>query len=94
VLLVWPMVALVLVLFGATFATSGRPAQRPRNTGDRLMVVIAPDDGGATVVRAIDAARRSGADVTVVADSDAMAAAYDRMGRLEPEAPPAMNQAG
>ena len=96
VLVVWPMVALVLVLFGATFASSGHPTRSAVTVRGvpKVMVVIAPDDGGVTVVRAIDAARRRGAEITFVGDPTAIAAAYDRMGRLESDRSPAMKRVG
>jgi len=57
----------------------GRPDGRG---GDRLMVVIAPDDGGRTVLSAIEAARRSGAEITLVGDAHTVAQTYDKLGSL------------
>ncbi len=94
----WPLVAIVLVLCGATFATSGRTAQpqrpspddRPRAgrratdhlPGNRMLVVIAGGDSHDTVRSAIGAARRASSGVTVVGDVSAAARTYDRLGAV------------
>jgi hypothetical protein len=136
VAVLWPMVALVLVLFGATIATSGRTApvargrsavgeaswpttadrsrsdrdggDRPgvdvgrggrrstdRLPGDRLMVVVTPDDGGRTVRAAVDAAHRSGASIAFVGDAATAARTYDSSGALQrADRTAAVNQRG
>ena len=78
--LLWPMVAVTLVLCGMTLASSGRPGPVERRgastaaggrratdrlPGDRTMVVVTGDPAADTIRRAMSAARGHDADAGV-----------------------------